>query len=174
MVLFLMSLLCPIESLKEDQIIVLCDSEISKKAHKELFHYSDDSYKLIESFDVFHKICHILDLLNSNLTLLRIHVSFNWNNLLKISLWQEKEPTMGDLFLWLRGIGSKTEELENFKNADIGDLFFYFYYGKRFDILRKVCHSAKRQIEKHLNNNSIKVEAHLVAEDTKRIVASSL
>jgi hypothetical protein len=170
-----MSLLCPIENLKENQIIVLCDSEISKKAHRELFHYGDNFYKLIEDYDVFHKIEEILNLLNSDsLNLLRIHVAFNWNNLLKISLWQKKEPTMGDLFLWLKGIGSKIEELENFKKAHIRDVFFYFYYGKKFDTLRKVCHSAKRQIEKHLNNSSIKVESHLVAEDTKRIVASSL
>lgn len=175
MIKFLMPLICPIDNIDENRIFILCDSELSKKAHKELFRYEDNIYEVVDNKDVLYKTKEIIDLLNSSPSSIpsKIHVVLNWANILKILLWQSENPT-GEMLLVLRNFGLKSEELNLFKNCDVGDIFFYLYYGKRFDVLRKVCHSAKRQIEKHLRNNFIKVDSHIVAEDTGRIVASSL
>lgn len=166
---------CPIENFREDQIFILCDSDKSKIAHQELFRYKDDLYRILEKEKAFNQTKEIIDLFNSNnySNPVKIHIVFNWSNIFKILLWRFEYPS-GDIFLALRNFGLKSEELSLFKNCDIGDIFFYLYYGKRFEILRKVCHGAKRQIERHLRNNFVKVDAHLVAEDTGRIVASSL
>lgn len=175
MIKFLMSLICPIENFDENRIFILCDSELSKKAHKELFRYKDDVYEVVDNKDVLHKTKEIIDLLNSfpSPAPSKIHVVLNWANILKILLWQSENIT-GEILLVLRNFGLKSEELNLFKNCDIRDIFFYLYYGKKFDVLRKVCHNAKRQIERHLRNNFVKVDSHIVAEDTGRIVASSL
>lgn len=176
MLKFLMAQSCSLERFREDHILILCDSDASKAAHKELFRYKDDLYKVLETENVFYQTREIIDLLNSNdlSNPVKLHITFNWSNILKIFLWQPEAPSTGDIFLTLRNFGLTSDELSLFKNFDRGDIFFSLYYGKRFDILRKVCHGAKRQIERHLRNNFVKTDVHLIAEDTGRIVASTL
>lgn len=172
-----MPLLCPTDNEKNNHQIIICDSEISKHAHKELFHYSDDQYVIINetdnSFDLIFKTVEICNLQMSSCPS-KMHIVLNWLNLLQVSLWNAEKPTVGDLFTILRNAGIKSDELQPFKTADTNDLFPWLYYGKRFDILRKICHLAKKQMEAHLKNHFIRVDCHLVADDTKRIVASSL
>jgi hypothetical protein len=172
-----MPLLCPTDNEKNNHQIIICDSEISKHAHKELFRYTDDDYVIIdETHTPFDRILRAVELCNSepSFWLSKIHIVVNWPNLLRVSLWQADKPTAGDLFTILRNAGIMSDELQPFKTADTSDLFPWLYYGKRFDILRKICHEAKKQMEAHLKNRFIRVDCHLVAEDTKRIVASSL
>ena len=104
----------------------------------------------------------------------RIHIVLEWENILRVSSWKPARPDAGDAFILLKNSGVSTQELQPFKTADINDLFPWLYYGKRLDVLRKICHAAKRQMEGHLKNHTIRVDGHLIADDTKRIVASSL
>lgn len=172
-----MPLICPTDTEKNNHQIIICDSEISKNAHKELFHYNDDEYIIIdEAHIIFDRIFKTVKLCNSDLSSCpsKIHVVLNWLNILQISLWKAEKPTVGELFTILRNAGIKSDELQPFKTGDASDLFPWLYYGKRFDILRKICHAAKKQMESHLKNHFTRVDCHLVADDTKRIVASSL
>lgn len=172
-----MPLLCPIDNLKDNNELIICDSAMAKQAHKELFRYSDDVYVTIdESENIFDVISGIVDFCNaeSQSCPSKIHIVLNWINFLQVSLWQAKKPTAGDAFTVLKNAGVGSNELQPFKTSDIDDIFPWLYYGKRFDILRKLCHKAKKQTEGHLKNHSIRVDCHLIAEDTKRVVASSL
>jgi len=57
---------------------------------------------------------------------------------------------------------------------DTINLFPWLYYGKRFDVLRKICFAAKTNAERHVRNREMRVHCHLSSADTNRIVASSL
>ncbi len=172
-----MPLLCPIEKLKESRELVICDSESSRLAHKEIFHFSDEVYILAgEQDNVFDTILGMMNTFNAAPATgpSRIHIVLGWENILRVSSWKLRRPDVGDAFILLKNSGVSTQELQPFKTADINDLFPWLYYGKRFDVLRKICHAAKRQMEGHLKDHSIRVDCHLIADGTKRIIASSL
>ncbi|MBI3592515.1 MAG: hypothetical protein HY099_03405 [Nitrospirae bacterium] len=172
-----MPLLCPIDNLKDSHEMVICDSELSQQAHQQLFRFSDEVYVVANTkADVFDAISSAVSSCNSTpeAILSKIHIALCWENLLKVSLWKAARPAIGDVFTLLRKAGIGSEELQPYKTADINDMFPWLYYGKRFEILRRVCHSAKKQMEGRLKNHSIRVDCHLIAEDTERIVASSL
>jgi hypothetical protein len=172
-----MPFLCPIDNLKENHEVIICDSVVAKQAHKELFHYRDDVYVTVDGAEnIFGVISNTVNSCNAEQQSCpsKIHLALNWLNLMQVSLWQAKKPTTGDAFTVLKNAGVDSHELQPFKTADISDIFPWLYYGKRFDILRKLCHKAKKQMEAHLKDHSIRVDCHLIAEDTKKVVASSL
>ena len=172
-----MPLSCTIEKLKESHELVICDSECSRTAHKELFHFSDEAYILTgEQDNVFDTILGIMNTFNAAPATgpSRIHIVLGWENILRVSSWKLTRPDVGDTFILLKNSGVGAQELQPFKTSDINDLFPWLYYGKRFDVLRKICHAAKKRIEGHLKNHTIRVDGHLIADDTKKIVASTL
>ncbi len=60
-----MPLLCPIEKLKESRELVICDSESSRLAHRELYHFSDEVYILAGDQDnVFDTILGMVNAFN--------------------------------------------------------------------------------------------------------------
>ncbi len=174
---YIMPLLCPIEYLKGSHELVICDSECSRIAHKELFHFSDEVYILAgEQDNFFDTVLGMVESVNAvpETGPSRIHIVLKWENILRVSSWKSARPAAGDAFILLKNSGVSTQELQPFKTADINDLFPWLYYGKRFDVLRKICHAAKKQMEGRLKSHTIRVDGHLIADDTKRIVASSL
>jgi len=172
-----MPLLCPIEYLKGSQELVICDSECSRIAHKELFHFSDEVYILAgEQDNVFDTILGIMNTFNASPDRgpSRIHMVLGWENILRVSSWKLTRPDAGDAFILLKNSGVSAQELQPFKTSDITDIFPWLYYGKRFDVLRKICNAAKKQMEGRLKNHNIRVDGHLIADYTKKIVASTL
>lgn len=170
-----MSVLCPIDNPKDNNKLIICDSALAKRAHQELFRYSDDVYITDDAGAIFVAVSGVVESCNSGLTrTAKIHLVLNWQNLLQVSLWQPKKPATGDVLTLLKNAGISSKEIQPFKTSDINDMFPWLYYGKRFDILRKLCHKTKKQMEDRLKNHSIRVDCHLIAEDTKKIVASSL
>lgn len=172
-----MPLLCSIDGLNNSHELVICDSELSRQAHKELFRFSDDVYMVAgNGTDAFNAITGAVASCNAapSVRPSKIHIVFCWENLLKISLWKPVKPTAVDVFTILKNTGLSSQDLQPFKNADVNDLFPWLYYAKRFDVLRKTCHTTKKQVESRLKDHTIRVDCHLIAEDTKRIVASSL
>ncbi len=172
-----MALLCPIDKLKAGHELVMCDSEHALNAHKELFRFSDEVYVLAGPQDnMFESIRGMVDACNAAPSTCpsRIHIVLGWENILRVSSWKPERPAAGDAFIVLKNSGLSQQELQPFKSADINDLFPWLYYGKRFDVLRKICHAAKKQLENHLKNHAIRVDGHLIADDSRRIVASSL
>ncbi|MBF0328907.1 MAG: hypothetical protein HQL10_07090 [Nitrospirae bacterium] len=163
--------------IKDAPELVICDSPVARNAHKELYRFSEDAYLLADTANsLFSRVAAVVEDLNSSLQarLFKIHLSLAWENLLKISLWREATPSASDSFVVLSKAGVGRQEFEPFKAASINDLFPWLYYAKRFDVLRKICHAAKKQTESRIKNHPLRVDCHLVAEDANRIVASSL
>jgi hypothetical protein len=146
--------------------IVFASDEGSKNAHRELYHLGEQAYVIpadnfIEAIAQFEGDVH------------RLHISSNWHDIIRLAVWRA-DPKAGDVFLLLRNIGIAAEELHPFRESDIADIFPWLYYGKRLDVLRKICFAARANVEKRLKNKEARVHCHLTSEDTNRIVASSL
>ncbi len=146
--------------------IVFASSEASRNAHRDLYRFSEQSYiivddNLIETVTAFRG------------DLKRLHISSEWTDIIRLAVWKT-EPRMGDVFFLLRSMGVTSEELLPFREADIADLFPWLYYGKRFDVLRKICVAARANVEKHMGNKEVRIHCHLTSGDANRIVASSL
>jgi hypothetical protein len=169
-----MSVLPSPENLKNAELVI-CDSETASQAHRELFRSGDIQYIISDkAASLLDYLSHIINTYCLSSPLRKIHLVMGWPNILQISLLKASKPSVGDVFTLLRNEGIKSEELQAFKASDINDIFPWLYYGKRFDILRRLCHIAKRKVEDNFKKYSIAVECHIIAEDTKKIVASSL
>jgi len=145
---------------------VFASSAASKDAHKNLYHFSESSY-IITGEDLMGSIMEFRGDFS------RLHIASTWIIMLGLAIWKRR-PHMGDMFLLLRNTGIKAEELVPFKESEPGDLFPWLYYGRRFDVLRKICQAAKANAERYLKNNNARVHCHLVVEDTLQIIASSV
>lgn len=146
--------------------IVLFDTEVSREAHKELFRFDPDNYLSCKSSPVSF-------LKGSSLSPGKVHLSLTWDNVLSVALWKDR-TTIGETILLLKDTGLSEAELNPFKNGSIKDIFPVLYYGKHFDVLRKVCNSAKKRAQDTLRPSIIQIQCHMVSEETGRIVASSL
>jgi len=158
-----------IETRKETyREVVLVHHEISKQAHRELFSFDESRY--VESGK---DICEsILALAAQSVD--KMHIAADWEHLLMIALWTPARPVSFDVMSLLRRSGAGDAELAPFRTSDINDLFPWLYYGKKFDILRRICNAAKTKVESRISGKHLKVICHLVADETRRIVASSL
>ncbi|MFA5354060.1 MAG: hypothetical protein WC291_07510, partial [Thermodesulfovibrionales bacterium] len=156
--------------------LVVCDSRQAMEAHRDLFHLNEEAYSVTEEKGFFSSITGLLSFLNAQTQLAppRIHLVLGWENLILLALWKEGLPSWTELSPLLTASGIRGDELAPLKGSDTADLFPWLYYGKRFDILRKVCHKAKKQVEEHLTDRAIRVDCHLFADYARMIVASSL
>ncbi|MCX7794471.1 MAG: hypothetical protein N2257_08755 [Thermodesulfovibrionales bacterium] len=144
--------------------IALCQDEVTRRAHKELFGLPDGSYIISE--DIRKKLFEI------NLTEgIKVHLCLNWSGLLKIILWTD-DPPKGFVKNILLRAGVEEKELNELDNSDILNIFYWLYYGNRFKVLRKLCLMAKELAEDKVK--SIRFECHLIAEEISKIVASTL
>ena len=146
--------------------VALVSDESSKIAHKELYHFHEDSYRIVRD-DLLETVTAFEGQIS------RLHICSNWNGIVRLATWRSK-ASMGDVFFLLRNMGIGLEELLPFRDSDISDLFPWLYYGKRLDILRKMCRAAKTNAERHMKNRDARVHCHLSSGETDRIVASSL
>ncbi len=146
--------------------IVFVSNEASRNAHRELYHFREQSY-IIVTGDLLQTVTAFRGDLN------KLHVASGWLDIIKLAVWKS-EPGVGDLFFLLRSLGITPEELLPFREAEIADLFPWLYYSKRFDVLRKICFAARANVGKHIKNKEARIHCHLTSEDAKRIVASSL
>ncbi len=146
--------------------VVIVSNEASRDAHRALYHYGEDRYVIIGD-DLLECVVRVAEGVS------RVHLSVQWSDIVRIATWKVK-PEKGDIFLLLRGAGIQGEELRPFGDPVGGDIFPWLYYGKKIDVLRKICRSAKASVESHIKNKETRVYCHLISEDTKSIVASSL
>jgi len=143
--------------------VVIAENEYAKKAHQELFHWADEYYRLephpfkfIESIDgKFEKL----------------HIVGSWQYILKLALFSEELNPSATMFLFKK-LGMPEEELKPFSSAPVDDIFYTIYYGKRFEILRKLCHHIRQLLQQQYKG--LIVDCHLVIPDRAQIVASSL
>lgn len=148
--------------------IVVFQDEISRESHKALFSLDDACYRqsCIDILDT------ILDVAQAGLS--RLHISAGWENMLKIAVWTCDKPLIHEVIALIKKTGVTEEDLRPFNDADINDIFPWLYYSNRFDILRKICNSAKSRIESKVDSRKTLIYCHLVSDETGKIVASSL
>jgi len=156
----------PEQAMSPPSEVVLASDETAIDAHKELYHFSDESYRVVSA-----GLLETVGAFDGGMS--RLHISSNWTDIIRLATWRS-EPKAGDAFFLLRTMGISHAELLPFKDANIADLFPWLYYGKRFDILRKICLAAKTNAEKHIKGRDTRVHCHLSSVETSRIVASSL
>lgn len=158
-----------IETRKETyREVVLVQHEISRQAHQELFSFDESRY--VESGNDIRES--ILALAAQSVD--KMHIAADWEHLLMIALWTPARPVSFDVMSLLRKSGAGDAELAPFRTADINDLFPWLYYGKKFDILRRICNAAKTKVESRISGRHLQIICHLVSDETRRIVASSL
>jgi hypothetical protein len=148
--------------------VVLVQHETSRKAHQELFSFDDGRY-VMSSGDI---IGSLLSLAQQGVD--KIHIAADWEHLLMMALWTPTRPRIFDVIRLLKKSGAGEAELLPFRTSDISDLFPWLYYGRKFDILRRICNEAKAKCEYTINRKHLHLVFHLVSDDTLRIVASSL
>lgn len=148
--------------------IVLCRDRASLDAHRELYSFDISRYAI--SGD--NILSSLLEAAAAGVG--RLHVAAGWEDLLRIALWSLSAPGMFDVMALLKRCGVTDSELTPFRNSDIRDLFPWLYYGKKFDILRRVCNAARTRTEEKAGRKNLRVICHMTAEETGRIVASSL
>lgn len=148
--------------------VVLVQHEMSRRAHRELFSFDESRY-MMSGMDI---CASILALASQGVD--KMHVAADWEHLLMVALWTPARPLSFDVMSLLRKSGAGDAELAPFRASDINDLFPWLYYGKKFDILRKICNAAKTKAESRISGRHLQVICHLVSDETLRIVASSL
>ncbi len=161
-----MSLVCEITESGKHEIVV-SEDELSKEAHQSLFRFKDEHYLLCDG-DGFESLRGAL-----SRGAIKVHLSGSWTWILSFAVGK-RELKRGDVFYLLKSCGVSEEELMPFREADVEDIFHFLYYGKRFEVLRKVCHRAKNMTEQMLGKQGVSIHCHIVSSITTQIVASSL
>lgn len=139
--------------------------ETARKSHKALFSLGDECYVPI-SKDIVGAV-----LAFGNQDLERLHISADWKAILKVALWTRGEPAIFDVINLLKKAGATDHDIGPFRESAVEHILPSLYYGRRFDILKRVCRAAKVAAESRINS---KVYCHLVSEQDAKIVASSL
>ncbi len=148
--------------------VVLYQGEASKRSHQNLFSLDDACYcPAGESM-----VAAILsaDLENCS----KLHISAGWEAMLEVALWTSGRPLVHDVLALLKRAGVGDDEIGPFKKSEVADLLPWLYYSKRFDVLRRVCNTAKTRIDSKLERKKLLVYCHLSMDDAGRIVASNL
>lgn len=161
-----MSTVCDVTSGGKHELVI-SEDEPSKEAHQSLFRYRDEHYLLCKG-DAFESLKDAIER-----GAIKVHLSGSWKWILAFATGQ-REPKRGDVFYLLKSCGVTEDELRPFRGADVEGIFHFLYYGKRFEVLRKVCHRAKNRTEQMLGKEGISIHCHIVSSVTSQIVASSL
>ncbi|MGO9380387.1 MAG: hypothetical protein ACLPN1_09545 [Dissulfurispiraceae bacterium] len=173
MLKFIMHLLP--ENISDLTEIVICDSESALQAHRELFRFSKRSYISSDNMDnAFPLVLSLVDTCNASASCpTRIHLAFGWENMLRVATWMTDLSSVKDTFIVLKNAGVTESVLIPFAASPAGDLFPYLYYGKRLDVLKKICIIARKQVESRVKKSPVRVDCHIITS-SHHVVASSL
>jgi len=156
------------KGINEVREVVISLNELSARAHQELYSFEDSCYIMIGS-DLFASILSVAENCAD-----RLHIATDWENLLRIALWSSEKPLLFDVISLLKKSGAAEAELQPFMRSEICDLLPWLYYGRKFDILRRICIAAKARAEGKVNRKGLHIYCHLVSDESRRIIASSL
>lgn len=147
---------------------MLYQGDAAKRSHRHLFCLDEACYRSAGE-DMVGSVLSV-DLKDVS----RLHISVCWETMVRMALWTSGPPSIHDVLALLRKAGVADEELPPFIAADVRDLFPWLYYGKRFDVLRKICNLAKAKTESKLGKKKLLVYCHLVSDEAGTIIASNL
>jgi hypothetical protein len=148
--------------------IVLYQGEAAKKSHQQLFALDDSCYCPAGGSIVESVLSADLDDVS------RLHISVGWEAMTELALWTPHVPPVNDVLLLLKKAGIGDDEVAPFTKGEVRDIFPWLYYGKRFDVLRRVCNTAKTRVDAKLERKKLLVYCHLSEDEAGRIVASNL
>lgn len=148
--------------------IVLYKGETARRSHQALFALKDDCYR--EAGDDI--VASITESAVEGIS--KIHLSADWEALLRVALWSKIRPSASDVISILVKSGASATELAPFAGSDFNDILPSLYYGKRFELLKKICRAAKARAESKIAPRKLFVHCHLISEETGAIIASSL
>ncbi|HSW64646.1 MAG TPA: hypothetical protein VLH56_15255 [Dissulfurispiraceae bacterium] len=156
--------------------VAVCSGADAARLHQDLYRLADGAYiTLTEGPASFPELAALMQACEEDRTCreFRLHVTVGWEALLHLATGKTalRRP---DILLVLIDAGVKPEEMQPFREAPAADLFPWLYYAKRFDVLRRLCRSVKRKIDMRFAARDIRTVCHLVGDDGKTIVASSL
>lgn len=148
--------------------IVIASNESTMCIHRDLFRLPEESYVLIDG-------CPIGSLLSkeglAKAQDLKIHLALNWADLMRLATGKES-PGKGDIIMLMKKVGLTAIELQPI-NDPMNEMMAFLYYGKRFDILRRLCSETKRNVERNFKG-LVRINCHLIYEEASAIIASSL
>ncbi len=164
------------ENISDLTEVVICDSKSALQAHRELFRYNQHSYITTDNAsNAFPLVVNLVNICNAAVSCpTRIHLAVGWENMLRVAAWQADFALIRDVFIVLKNAGVTDTALAPFSDSPTSDLFPYLYYGKQIDVLKKVCVMARRRIESHVKKSPVRVDCHMITEDSPNVVASSL
>ncbi len=148
--------------------VVLYQGEAAKRSHQNLFFLDDKCYCPVGESIVGSILSVDLDNVS------KLHISAGWEAMLEVALWTKAKPHVHDVIVMLKKAGIGGDEIAPFNKSEVGDIFPWLYYGKRFDVLRRICNTAKTRIDSKLGRKNILVYCHLSMDDAGRIIASNL
>ena len=163
------------ENISDLTEIVIYDSESALQAHRELFRFSNRSYISTANTDnAFPLVVTLVNTCNASESCpTRIHLAVGWENMLRVAAWMTDFGSVKDTFIVLKNAGVTESVLIPFAASPVGDLFPYLYYGKKLDVLKKICVIARKQVESHVKKSPVRVDCHIIT-DSPHVVASSL
>ncbi len=150
----------------EINTLILCENIIAKEAHRELFGYDDSCYVISGMESIKKELIRLSRFRNIE----SLHICVSWTSLLELST-KDGALNRFNITELMKRAGLNEEEREIIKDFGINDIFPWLYYGRRFRVLRKLCNIVKDNIKRDMN---LKLEIHLISEDIKQIVASTL
>jgi len=148
--------------------MVIAEDDLAREAHKSLFHFNDENYLSGDNGNIFSILENII-----KKGALKVHLVGSWSWILRFATGS-LQLKRGEVFYILKSCGLTEDELKPFRDSDIEDIFHFLYYGRRFEVLRKLCHKTKSRTEKSINHEGVRVYCHIVSAISKQIVASSL
>jgi hypothetical protein len=131
------------------KILVLFEGEAAKKFHQELFSLPDAPYRIIKG------------------------AVTGWETILSVALWSGTEPSVHDVLALMKKSDKADADLSFLEDRNLRDIFSLLCREGRFDFLRKICNTAKANVESRCMGKA-RVHCHLVSEEMEKIVASSL
>ena len=164
------------ENISELTEAVIFDSGSALQAHKDLFHFNEQCYISADSDEnVFPLVAGLVDACNeSEACPSRIHLAAGWENMLRVAAWQSNLNSVKDAFILMKNAGMPETALSPFTDSPVSDLFPYLYYGKQLDVMKKICVTARKQIEARVKKSPVRADCHIVMKDSPHVVASSL
>lgn len=149
--------------------VVFSENTAAMDAHKALFRFRDDAYSIVGD-NLFNELKRTGDE-----STLKVHITGGWEFILRLALSSEAGPSRGEVLFLLQSVGLSRDDLKPFDTSDINDIFHYLYYGKRLDVLKRLCRKARKTAEDKFNSNGpVRFDCHLVEPDSAEIVASTL
>jgi hypothetical protein len=149
------------------KILVLFEGEAAKKFHQELFSLPDAPYRIIKGA-VTEEVVSAFPGVSGEL-----HIAAGWETILFVALWSGTEPSVHDVLALMKKSDKADADLSFLEDRNLRDIFSLLCREGRFDFLRKICNTAKANVESRCMGKA-RVHCHLVSEEMEKIVASSL